>query len=168
MTRRDFVIKWLAYGAALALITILNYCVLTFLPLGGVPLMIPAMAVAVGVLEGATAGAGFGMAAGVVMAAAVHGTPLWVCGLAVVGWLCGLLAQYVLRRDIVGYLLACLVGSLLYALGQVTLHVLGGVAELTVVLRVAGLEFLWTMLFSLVVYAMCRFCCRHFGRIYHE
>lgn len=168
MTRRDLILKWTAYGVALALMTVLNYCVLPFLPLRAVPLMIPAMSVAVGILEGAPAGAGFGMAAGVVMAAAVHGSPLWVCGLAAVGWLCGLLAQYVLRRDFVGYLLACLVGSLVYACCQAVFRALGGEAELPVLLQVAALEFLWTMVFSVPVYGACHFCCRHYGRIYHE
>ena len=168
MTRRDFILKWTAYGVVLALVAVLNYCVLTFLPLGGVPLMIPAMAVEVGVLEGASAGAGFGLAAGVVMAAAVHGSPLWVCGLAAVGWVCGLLAQYVLRRDIVGYLLACLIGGMLFALCQVAVRLMGGTAGLAALARVAAPEFLWTMVFSLPVYGGCRFCCRHYGRIYHE
>ena len=168
MTRRDLIIKWTAYGVALALVVVLNYCGLTFLPLGAVPLMIPAMAVAVGILEGAVSGAGFGIAAGVVMAAAVHGSPLWICGLAAVGWLCGLLAQYVLRRDFVGYLLACFIGGLLYAFCQTVFRLLTGVAELPVLLEVAVPEFLWTMVFALPVYGGSHFCCRHFGRIYHE
>lgn len=168
MTRRDIILKWAAYSVALALVTVFNYCVLTFLPLKGVPLMIPAMAVAVGILEGAVAGAGFGLAAGVVMAAAVHGSPLWVCGLAVLGWLCGLLAQYVLRRDVVGYLLACLVSCFFYTTLRGAVLVLEQGVEWQALLRVAVPEFLWTMVFSLAVYVVCRFCCRHFGRIYHE
>lgn len=77
MTPRDIAWKWTAYGAALALITIFNYYVLTFLPLGAVPMLLPVTAVAVGVLEGARAGAGFGIAAGIVLAAATHGSLLW-------------------------------------------------------------------------------------------
>lgn len=168
MTRRDFILKWTAYGAVLALVAVLNYCVLTFFPLGGVPLMIPAAAVAVGILEGAISGAGFGIAAGVVMAACVHGSPMWVFALSLAGWLCGLLAQYVLRRDVVGYFLSCLVCGLLYALGQVAARRLGGAADLAVLLRVAAPEFFWSMVFAMPVYGMDRFCCRHFGRIYHE
>lgn len=168
MTRRDLILKWTMYGAALALIAIVNYCVLTYLPLDGVPLMLPAMAVAVGILEGARAGAGFGIAAGVVQAAAVHGSPLWVAALSAVGWLCGLLAQYVLRRDIVGYLLACLTGGLAYGLIQVGWHSMEGAAPAGVLFRVAVPEFFWTMVFALPVYWVSRFCCRHYGRIYHE
>ena len=81
MTPRDIAWKWMAYGAALALITVFNYYVLTFLPLGAVPMLLPVTAVAVGVLEGARAGAGFGIAAGIVLAAATHGSLLWAAGL---------------------------------------------------------------------------------------
>lgn len=168
MTQRDFIIKWTAYGVALVLVTILNYCVLTFLPLSVVPILLPAMAMAVGILEGASAGAGFGTAAGVVLAAATHGSALWVCGLAVVGWVCGLLAQYVLRRDFVGFLPACLAGGLLYELCQAAAHGLAGAADVSALLRVAAPEFLWSTVFSVPVYGVCHFCCRHYGRIYHE
>ena len=167
MTRRDFIWKWAAYGIALVLVTIFDYYVLTLLPLGAVPLMIQVMAVAVGVLEGAAAGAGFGLAAGVLLAAATHGPFLWVIVLPLVGWVCGLLAQYVLRRDFVGYLLACLAAGVLHELCQILPRWLGGRAELPVLLRVAVPEYLWTLVFAIPVYGICYFCCRHYGRIYH-
>jgi hypothetical protein len=133
-----------------------------------VPALLPAGAVAVGVLEGAAAGAGFGLAAGVMMAAATHGSFLWVIALASAGWVCGLLTQYVLRRDIVGYLLACLVSGLLREALEVSVRLLAGTAELPVLLQVAVPEFAWTLVFAIPVYGMCHFCCRHYGRIYHE
>ena len=80
----------------------------------------------------------------------------------------GLLALYVLRRDFVGYLLACLVAGLLYEAGQVLPRLLSGAAGLPVLLRVAGLEYLWTAAFAIPVYGLYHLCCQKCGRIYHE
>lgn len=168
MTRQDFIWKWLAYGIVLALVAVFNYYVLAWLPLGAVPLLIQVTVIAVGVLEGPRAGAGFGIAAGVALAALTHGTALWVCVLPLVGWICGLLALYVLRRDFVGYLLACLGSGLLYEGGRVILALLRGTAGLPALLRVAGPEYLWTTAFAVPVYGLCHLCCRRYGRIYHE
>ncbi len=120
-------------------------------------------------LGGPKSGAGYGMAAGIVMAAA---TP-WQHGMGfpavcVLGWICGLLALYVLRRDFVGYLLACLVAGLLYEAGQVLPRLVSGAAGLPVLLRVAGLEYLWTAAFAIPVYGLYHLCCQKCGRIYHE
>lgn len=168
MTRRDFMWKWLSYGVALILVTIVNYNVLTLLPLHAVPLLLPAMAVAVGILEGAASGAGFGIAAGLMLSAATHGSLLWVAGLSLLGMVCGLLTQYVLRRDFVGFLLASLVAGLLREGVQLGVRLLGGAAGPEALLRVAVPEFLWTIVFAIPVYGICHFCCRRYGRIYHE
>ena len=80
----------------------------------------------------------------------------------------GLLALYVLRRDFVGYLLACLVAGLLYEAGQVLPRLVSGAAGLPVLLRVAGLEYLWTAAFAIPVYGLYHLCCQKCGRIYHE
>lgn len=168
MTRRDLIWKWASYGIVLVLVVIFNYYVLTLLPLGAVPLLPMAAAVAVGVLEGPASGAGFGIAAGIALAAATHGSPFWVAYLSAAGCLCGLLAQYVLRRDLVGYVPSCLAVSALYECWQVLSHLVTGQADFNTLIWVAGLEFLWTIAFSFPIYGMCRFCCRHYGRIYHE
>lgn len=167
MTRQDTLLKWAAYGVALVVITLLNYYVLALLPIS-LPLLLPVAAVAVGSLEGATFGAGFGIAAGLVMATAGHGGPACVAAVAAAGWLSGLLAQYVLRQDFWGHLLcACL--TLLIWEGYHILRLLAeGAAPLGVLVRVALPELLWTLLFSIPVYWIGRFCCLHYGRIYHE
>lgn len=167
MTRRDFYLKWTVYGIALLLVTVVNYYVLNHLPLGAPPLLIPLAVAAAGILEGARAGAGFGIAAGLVLSAAVHGSPLWVCGLSLLGWVCGLLAQYVLRRDFVGFFLMALAAGALRVLWLLLSGVAGGVAPLSVLLPVAAAEQLWTLVFAGPVYGLFRFCCVHYGRIYH-
>ncbi len=168
MTRSDLIWKWASYGVMLALTSILNYHVLTFLPLGAVPLLPVVAAVAVGVLEGPRAGAGFGACAGLLMSAATHGSALWICAAALAGWVCGLLAQYVLRRDLVGFLPTCLAAAAVCEAFQVLPRLLGSVAGIRTLLRVALPELLWTMVFALPVYAMSLFCCRHYGRIHYE
>lgn len=168
MTRRDYMWKWLAYGVALLLVAVVNYQVLTALPLHAVPVLLPMAVVAVGVLEGAVSGAGFGVAAGLLLSAATHGSPLWVAVLPLLGLVCGLLTQYVLRRDFVGFLLAGLAAGAVYEAAQTAAHLLDGAAGLETLLRVAVPEYLWTAAFSIPVYGVCHFCCRHYGRIYHE
>ncbi len=167
MTRRDIILKWIAYGVALAVITVFNFNVLGRLPIS-LPLLLPMAAVAAGTLEGARFGGGFGMAAGLVLATAGHRGLLCIPILALLGWLCGLLAQYVLRRDLVGHILCAGGAMLLWELCQVGYRWLTHTAAPGLLLKVAFGELVWTLLFSFPVYWACRFCCRHYGRIYHE
>lgn len=168
MTRSDFILKWTAYGIALVLVLVLNYYVLALLPLGAVPQLVPMMVVAVSILEGPRAGAGFGLAAGLVVSAATHASVVWAVILSLCGWGCGLLALYVLRRDFVGFFPTVLAVEAVLCGGAVLLHWLRETAGLAVLLRVALPEYLWTVVFAVPVYGICRFCCRHVGRIYYE
>ena len=72
-----------------------------------------------------------------------------------------------MRRDLVGFLLASLVSQLLYELSQILPRLAAG-AALPALLRTAVPEYLWTLVFGVPVYGLCLFCCRHYGRIYHE
>ena len=168
MTRSGFILKWTAYGIALCLVLVFNYYVLALLPLGAVPQLIPIVVMAVGLLEGPRGGAGFGIAAGLVLAASVHASVCWVAILSLCGWVCGLLAQYALRRDVVGFFPAVLAAEGIFCGCKVLFHWVSGTAAPGVLLQVALPEYLWTVVFAGPVYALCRFCCRHFGRIYYE
>lgn len=167
MTRRDLILKCTAYGAALLVIAVLNFSVLARLPIS-LPLLLPMAPVAAGTLEGPRFGAGYGIAAGLLMAAVSHASLLCIPILSALGWGCGMLALFLLRRDLVGHLLCALAAMVLWELFQVLRLWLRGTAALPVLLKVALPELLWTLLFSLVVYWLCRFCCVHYGRIYHE
>ena len=167
MTRRDFTLKCAAYGVALAVITIFNYYVLGPLPIS-LPLLLPMAAVAVGTLEGSRFGAGFGLAAGLIMATAGHAGLFCIPVLALAGWLCGILARHVLRQDLVGHLICAVITICLWEVWQVAVHLARGTAPLALLLRVALPELLWTLAFSFPVYWAARFCCVHYGRIYHE
>lgn len=167
MTRRDLILKWIAYLVALAVITVFNFNILGQLPIS-LPLLLPMAAVAVGTLEGARFGASFGIVAGLVMAAVGHKSLVCVFLLALLGWLCGLLAQYVFRRDLVGHAICAAVTMILWEAWQVGSRWAAHVAAPALLLKVALPELLWTLVFSFPVYWACLFCCRHYGRIYHE
>lgn len=167
MTRRDTIIKWTAYGLALILLAVVNYYVLGPLPIA-LPLLMPMAAVAAGTLEGAGFGAGFGIAAGAVMSGLGHGGPGCIAALSAIGWLAGLVTQYLLRRDVWGHLLCCAAAALIWELWAVGSRLLSRTAPLTVLGRVALPELGWTLALAIPVYWIFRFCCVHYGRIYHE
>lgn len=168
MTRRDAIFKWLSYSVVLFLVMLFNYYVFPFLPLMAVPALPLEMAVAVGILEGPAAGAGFGIAAGLLLTAATHGSLFWIFLTPLAGWVCGLVAMYILRRDFVGFFPCCLATAAIHEVLEVLPRLFRDVADLPVLLRVAGFELLWTVVFALPVYGMCLFCCKHYGRLFHE
>lgn len=167
MTQRDTTIKVAAYGVALVALMVLNYYVLGPLPIPQ-PLLLLCGAVAVGTLEGPRFGAGFGLAAGLVMATVGHAGLLCVPAVSAIAWGTGLLTQHVLRRDLVGHVLCALCALLLWECWQVGGRLAAGTADMGALLRVAGPELLWSLLFSFPAYWLGRFCCRYYGRIYHE
>ena len=167
MTRGDRIRKWVVYGILLVLLAALNYDVLAALSLPAIPLLLPAAAVAAGVLEGPVFGAGFSLAAGLLMYAA-GGSAALVAVVPAIGLVCGLLAQFVLRRDFWGFVPAVLCTMLLWELYEVLSRLATGGAAAGVLLRVTGAEYLWTAAFAAPVYFLCRFCCIHYGRIYYE
>lgn len=167
MNQRAAVSKVVAYAVALVVIAMLNYHVLGPLPIP-LPLLLLCAAVAVGTLEGPRFGAGFGLAAGLLMASLGHTDPVCLPAVTAMGWGAGVLTQHVLRRDLVGYLLCALAGLLIWELWQVTSRLSAGVAGASPLLRTAGREMLCSLIFALPVYWIGRFCCRYYGRIYHE
>ena len=84
MTRRDTILKWIAYLAALAVTAVVNYYVLGPLPIP-LPLLLPVLAVAGGTLEGAPFGALYGMACGAVLSGLGHLGAVCVASLALFG-----------------------------------------------------------------------------------
>ena len=167
MTRSDITIKWIAYLAALAVVSGFNYSVLSRLPIA-LPLLLPMAAVAASVLEGPKFGAGFGMIAGLLTAVVAYKGLLSIPLLALLGWVCGLLAQHVLRRDLVGHTLCAAGAAVLWEAWQIGSHWITHTAPLPLLFKVAVPELLWTLIFSFPVYWIFHFCCAHFGRIYHE
>ena len=167
MTRRDITIKWIAYLVGLAIVTIFNYNILGWLPIS-LPLLMPMAAVAVGTLEGPRFGAGFGIVAGFLMSTAGHSSLAHIFILSLIGWVSGLLTVHALRRDLVGHIICAIGTMLLWEVWQVGYRAINHVADVRLLVNTALPELLWTLVLSLPVYWIFRFCCVHFGRVYHE
>lgn len=167
MTRHDTILKWTAYLLALLATAVVNYYVLGPMPMA-LPLLLPILAVAGGTLEGASFGAVYGGACGAVMSGLGHLGPGCIASLALFGWVAGLAAQYVLRRDVWGHFLCSAAALACWELWEVGCRLLAGTAPLAVLLRTALPELGWSLALILPVYWLGRFCCIHYGRIYHE
>ena len=167
MTRRDIALKWIAYLLALWLTAMVNYYALPPLPIP-IPLLLPVLAVAGGTLEGAPFGALYGMACGALMSGLSGGHAMCIAALSAFGWIAGLITQYVLRRDVWGHMICSVAALVLWEGWEVAGRLLRGLAPTEVLLRVGASELLWSLVFILPVYWTGRFCCVHFGRIYHE
>lgn len=158
MTTKDFCIKWLAYALALALVWLLEAYLLSALPLLGVkPMLLPLCAVAAAVLEGASGGAGFGLAVGLLFDAANPGVPgVSILLMALLGLGLGLLAQYVLRQDLVGCLICSALALVAIDALRILWRLLLGSAPLGGMLALAGKEIAWSMCFAPLVYLIFR------------
>ena len=167
MTRHDITLKWIAYLIALWLVAVVNYYVLGPLPIS-LPLMLPILAVAGGTLEDAPFGAIYGAACGAVMSGLGHLGPGCIASVSAIGWISGLTTQYLLRQDVWGHLICSAITALVWELWTVGTRFLSHTAAPEVLLRVAVPELLWTLALILPVYWVGRFCCVHYGRIYHE
>lgn len=162
MTTKDFTIKWLAYTLALLPLWFLESYILSRYPLWGVkPMLLPLCAIALATLEGATAGTGFGLAVGLLFDATVPGTPgAMIFVMALLGLGTGLLAQYVLRQDLIGCFLCSVLALLTVDALRIGVRVLMGTAPLPVMLRLAGKEILWSLCFVPLVYLVFRWVFR--------
>ena len=169
MTRRDYIHQWMAYAIALLVVMGLERLILNRFPVYGViPVLLPLALVACAVFEGPKAGAGFGIAVGVMMAIGAGGGYWRVLVCSAAGLAVGLLTRYVLRHDFVGHVLCCFFVLLLRMAWCVGIRALNGTAELTVLLQVGVPELLWSMVFTVPVYLIFRFVCRHWGKLYFQ
>ena len=162
MTTKDFTIKWLAYALALLPVWFLEAYLFSRYPLFGVkPMLLPLCAVAVATLEGATAGAGFGLAVGLLFDAMDPGAPgAMIFVMALLGLGAGLLAQYVLRQDLIGCFLCSALALVAMDALRVAVRLLMGTAPLRAMLELAGREILWSICFVPLVYLIFRWVFR--------
>jgi hypothetical protein len=158
VTRRDFIYKWLIYGLALLPVWWLDTYILNRVPLLGVsPVLLPLAAVAVAVQEGAVAGAGFGLAVGLLCSAVYAGSSGGiVLGVCLIGWGAGAAAQYVLSQNFGGCLLCSMCGLAGLDAARILTRLLNGAGDFSAMLRLAGLEILWSMAFVFFIYSWFR------------
>lgn len=162
MTTKDFIVKWLAYALALLPLWFLEAYLLSRYPLYGVkPMLLPLCAIAVATLEGATAGTGFALGVGLLFDAMDPGVPgVMIFIMALLGLGAGLLAQYVLRQDLVGCFLCSALALVVLDVLRVARRLLMGAAPLRPMLELAGKEILWSLCFVPLVYLVFRWIFR--------
>lgn len=155
MTRKDFLTKWFIYTMAFLPVWFLEAYVFSRVRLFGVsPMLLPLAAVTVAVLEGGTAGGAFGLFVGTVCDAMYHTGGAMTLGITLLGVGAGITAQYRVRQSLLGCFI-CSAGALfLLDLCRVGWRLLAGVAGLPALLRVAGPEFLLSLCFVPLVYAI--------------
>lgn len=155
MTQRDFLIKWLIYGLALLPVWFLETYVLSRISIFGVsPTLLPLAAITVAVLEGGASGAGFGLAVGVICDAVYGTNGAMTLSLTLLGAGAGITAQYLVRQNLVGCVLCSAAGLFLIELFRVGWRLLFQVADLAALLRVAVPEFLFSIVFVPLIYAI--------------
>ncbi|SBW11244.1 Rod shape-determining protein MreD [uncultured Eubacteriales bacterium] len=156
LSRHDFTVKWTVFAVALLPVWFLETYILSRFPVFGVkPMLLPLAAVAVATVEGAAPGGAFGLAVGILCDALYGTSGAMTLGLTLVGVAAGLAAQYLLRQNLLGCFL-CSLGALASIDGcRIIWRLLSGV-ELEPMLRVAGLEILWSLVFVAPIYALFR------------
>ena len=165
MTRRDLIHKWLVYALGLLPVWLLDAYILPRYPLyGTVPTLLPLAVASVSVLEGAYAGTGFGLAVGLLWELAYPGGfGGLVFFLALAGMAMGAVSQYALSQSFPGCLI-CSAGVLgLLGLLRVARGLLTNLAGLPQLLQVAVPEFLWSLVWTPLVWLLFRFLYNRVG-----
>ena len=165
MTRRDLIHKWLFYALGLLPVWLLDAYILPRYPLFGVtPTLLPLAVSAVAVLEGSYAGTGFGLAVGLLWELAYSGGSGGLIFLmALSGMAMGSLAQYALKQSFPGHLI-CSAGVLsVLGLLRVACRIFTNTAALPSLLQVAVPEFLWSIVWTPLVWILFRAIYRRVG-----
>lgn len=157
-------LKWVGYSVLFLLLFLLESCVCNRFPLwGAIPRLAPLTVAAVGTREDAFSGSLFGLGAGLLCAltAGTEGAVL-IWQYTAIGLFCGTTVDKTLGRSLPGYLL-CAVGSMLFLEGcQVFVRVLFLNQAAQPVLRIAGAEGLYSLLYAPVIYLVVRGVSRKF------
>lgn len=158
MTRRDLFHKWFIYTLGLLPVWVLDAYILPRYPLMGVsPVLLPLAVAAVAVLEGAYAGTGFGLAVGLLWELAYPGGfGGLVFYLALAGMAMGAVSQYALSQSFLGCLI-CSAGVLgLLDCLRVARMLFINAASLSSLLQLAVPEFLWSLVWTPLVWLLFR------------
>lgn len=164
MRKREVIYRRILYGLALLPLLLLEEVLfLPFRPLGVGVCLLPLAVGCAAAMEGASFGAGYGLYAAVFLTAQNPGSGgAYLFALSALGFLCGLLSEGG-RNPLASALLTaplCLLGL---SLGRILVFAIGGAALLPL-LRLAGAEFLTSILFlplPVALYWLCRHQTRH-------
>lgn len=164
MSRRDTVVKWLAYTIAFLVGWFFVAGIFARLPVAGcVPTLIPAAVAFAAVLEGSVGGAVFGLCLGLFgCLSGAAGVSLILCG-TLIGMLAGLLRERPRRSEAPACLLSAAAAIAGTELVQLLLNRLTGKGSWGAVSRIALGEFLYSLAVAVPAYFLFRFVYRRFG-----
>ena len=148
----------LVHALVLLLLYVLQAMVFSRLRLLGIaPLILPLAVVGVAIFEGPSWGSGFGLAAGVLCDIAfLSSTVLFTILLTAIGMGVGLLSEYLLSRGFPSYFLCAIAALILVAAFQMFPLLVFFRQPPLALLRVAGLQTLYSIFFTLPLYYLAK------------
>lgn len=164
--RRADVVKWLIYALGGLVVWIAEMLFLNRLPIFGViPVLLPLAAVAAGLLEGALPGAVFGLCLGVFADAVYPGLPGGMTlGLCLMGWLTGVMSQYRVRQNLLGYLICATAAMTALEFSRSLSAALSHLGALSDILSLAGRELACSLLYAVPIYFLFKLICMAVNR----
>ncbi len=164
MSRRDLILKWLAYAAAFFVGWFVVAGILSHLPvMRCVPTFLPGAIAIVAVLEGSTGGAVFGLCLGLLSCLSdVTGASMILCG-TLIGMLAGLLQERPRRSEFPACFAAAAAAIAGTELVQLLLNRLAGYGSWVAVGRIALGEFLYSLAVAVPAYFLFYFVYRRSG-----
>ena len=121
------------------------------------PFFVPVVAVAIGLWEGGVWGGVLGLLAGLACDFAMtESTVTFLVLFAIYGFVSGVLAEHVINRRFVSYLILSTLALLLTALVQIVPHWIFRGVSLGVLLPIALLQTLWSVPFAVPAYFACK------------
>ena len=159
-------IRILTHAAMLYLLYVLQALVFSRLPILGVaPLILPLAVVGVALFEGPEWGGWFGLAAGVFCDVALGSTALFTVVLTAIGLGVGLLSTYLLSRGFPSYFLCAGAALLVIAVLQLFPLLIFLRQPPLALLWVAGLQTLYSVIFTVPLYYLARGLGRQGARV---
>ncbi len=145
------------FGVLLVVLLVQNALLSRIAPLGVFAFIAPIAVVAVGYFEGGVWGAVFGLFLGLFSDMSLNDAPLLLTVLfPVIGLLSGALAMFFVNKRFFSFFFVSLAALLLVAACQMLRFIAAGGTELWPVIAVAGLQTLWSLPFTVVIYYPCR------------
>lgn len=166
MRKRDIVLKIILYGLYLLFFYLLQTALFPRLAIGGIkPLILPVAVVGIALYEGSVPGALAGLAAGLLCDVALADSiATFTIALTVIGALVGLLSVHVLRRSLPTLAICALLALVLCAFLQTFSLVFFHGAPRGAVFLHALWQTLYSLVFTLPVWALVRPIFTHFRK----
>jgi len=154
---KRFLKKLGLHALLLIIVYILQHYVFSRIPVWDVkPLILPVAVIGVGFFGGAVWGGVFGIFAGILCDIAYVTTPLFSLVLPLMGLASGLLSEYALLRSLLSYLITSLLGLLFISFLQMFPFLFFRDVGLLFLLKVAGLQTAYSLLFVFPLYLPVR------------